>query len=113
MNQEFVKALETEVRREDFDFRDLMNDFEFVKELNREIANRHDDVLRSLPTEEELNFLIQAYNDNDLMTDEKDKANRIYHLNRLKSAAIALAKNDPQVKPPRYEELDNNETAKE
>lgn len=107
IDKDFVTALEIENRREDYDFKDLMNDFEFVKELNRELSEKYADLLTAFPTSEEVQYLISSYEDNDLMTDEETKKNRIFQLRRLKSACVALEKNDPAAKPPRYEELDN------
>lgn len=107
IDKDFVTALEIENRREDSDFRDLMNDFEFVKEMNRELAGKYADLLTAFPKAEEVQFIIDGYEDNELMTDEEDKKNRLFQLKRFKSACVALEKNDPAAKPPRYEELDN------
>jgi len=107
IDKEFVTALEIENRREESDFQDLMNDFNFVKELNRELAEKYADLLTAFPTSEEVQYLIDSYEDNSLMTDDEDKKKRMFQLKRLKSACVALERQDPAVKPPRYEELDN------
>jgi hypothetical protein len=109
MDKDFVTALEIENRREEADFKDLMNDFDFVKELNRELAEKYADLLTAFPKSEEVQFIIDSYEDNSLMTDDEDKKNRIFQLKRLKSACVALERQDPAIKPPRYEELDNED----
>lgn len=107
MDKDFVTALEIENRREEMEFRDLLNDFDFVKELNRELAEKYADLLTAFPKSEEVQYIIDSYEDNSLMTDEEAKKQRIFQLKRLKSACVMLEKNDPAAKPPRYEELDN------
>ena len=46
---ENIKSMEVEIRREEADFKDLMNDFEFVKELNKELSLKFQDFVDSIP----------------------------------------------------------------
>ena len=112
---DFVKALEIEIRREEFDFKDLMNDFEFVKELNKELSLKYQDFVDALPKPAEIDIIIGNIHIelNQLNADvEKDRINylkkRLFQLNRFKSAAIILEKQDPENKPMSYEKLFGN-----
>ena len=103
---EFNKALEIEIRREEEDFKDLMNDFNFVKELNRELADKYSDLLSSFPKSQEIEIILSAMKDNVFNLELKVQMQRVFQLQRFKSACVALEKQDPIIKPPRYEELE-------
>jgi len=112
IDNEFVKALEVEIRREEYDFTDLMNDFEFVKELNKELSLKYQDFVDSLPKPEEIDiiiakiqFEISLLNDNENKDRIKYFKKRIFQLNRFRTAAVFLEKQDPENKPMSYEEL--------
>lgn len=107
IENEFVKALEIENRREEAEFKDLLNDFEFVKELNREMADKYADLLNAFPKSNEIQLIIDAVSKGQFGMTPEDQAQRIFQLKRFKSACVALEKQDPSVKPPRYDELDN------
>jgi hypothetical protein len=126
INNDFVKALETELRREEADFRDLMNDFEFVKELNKELSLKYQDFVDSLPKPAEIDILINKINsdlklakvnlqnvvDQDLIIKYKDLVvyleKRLFQLSRFRSAAVILEKQDAETIPIKYEELFGN-----
>lgn len=107
IDNDFVKALEVENRREEFEYKDLLNDFEFVKELNREMADKYADLLTAFPRSNEVDLIIKAVESGQFGMTPEDQAQRVFQLRRLKSACVALEKQDPAVKPPRYEELNN------
>ena len=126
MNNDFVKALEIEIRREESDFNDLMNDFEFVKELNKELSLKYQDFVDSLPKPAEIDIIIEKINqdlklakvnlqnvvDQDLIIKYKDLVvyleKRLFQLSRFRSAAVILEKQDAKSIPIKYEELFGN-----
>lgn len=128
IDNEFVKAMEVEIRREEYDFKDLMNDFEFVKELNKELSLKYQDFVDSLPKPKEIDILIQKLNqdltivkvnlqnplDHDLINKYKDLVvyleKRLFQLTRFRGAAIILEKQDAESIPMKYEELFGNGT---
>jgi CRISPR/Cas system endoribonuclease Cas6 (RAMP superfamily) len=102
MENKFITALEIEIRREEEDFRDLMNDFEFVKELNKELSLKYQDFVDSIPTPEEIDIIILDYKYKE-KTLKIDK--RLFQLQRFRSAAVLLQKADENNTPMSYEEL--------
>jgi len=126
MDNDFVKAMEVEIRREEYDFKDLMNDFEFVKELNKELSLKYQDFVDSLPKPAEIDLIIVKVK-SDLETAKINFQNpleghtidkyrkiivylekRLFQLTRFRSAAVILEKQDTENKPMKYEELFGN-----
>ncbi|MFA6462365.1 MAG: hypothetical protein WCV90_08955 [Candidatus Woesearchaeota archaeon] len=109
IDSNFIKGLEIEIRREEEDFRDLMNDFEFVKELNKELSLKYQDFVDSLPKLEELDIIINILKENlktlSLPSRIEHINKRIFQLTRFRSAVVLLEKDDPESKPIKYEEL--------
>jgi hypothetical protein len=101
IDNEFVKALEVEIRREDFEFADLMNDFEFVKELSL----KYQDFVDSIPKPTEIDVIIRAVEKGECGGTPDSQARRIFQLKRFRTAAVLLEKQDEKGKPPRYEEI--------
>ena len=101
----FQEGIETELRKEGEDFRDLMNDFEFVKELNKELSLKFQDFVDSLPKPAEVDLIIKYYEDcpEDLTPDFKQK--RLFQLKRFRTACVLLEQQDHNQKPPQYEEI--------
>ena len=112
MNNDFTKGLEIEIRRQDADFIDLMNDFEFVKELNKELSLKYQDFVDSLPKAHEIDFLIEKleaeFNQEQTSENRNYLGKRIFQLKRFRSAAVILEKQDPEEKPAKFEELFGN-----
>ena len=100
-NKEFEKSLEIEFLREEAEFKDLRQDFEFVVDLNRTMADRYQEVFDCFPTVHEINFIIQRLEESQ----KEDKDIRLVKLKKFRSALEAIEKNDPQIKPRRYEDL--------
>ena len=115
INNEFVKALETEIRREEEDFRDLANDFEFVKELNRELSIKYQNFMDSFPKAAEIDILISKYKEElaQNLTPEQKKyvTERLFHLTKFRSALVMIEKGDNSMKPPKYDEVFGNAAA--
>ena len=126
MDNDFVKAMEVEIRREEYDFKDLMNDFEFVKELNKELSLKYQDFVDSLPKPAEIDLIIVKVK-SDLETAKTNFQNplegytveeyknlivylekRLFQLMRFRSAAVILEKQDTENIPMKYEELFGN-----
>ena len=126
ITDENIKSMEVEIRREEADFKDLMNDFEFVKELNKELSLKYQDFVDSLPKPKEIDILIAKFNqdlklaqvnlqnvvDQDLIIKYKDLVvyleKRVFQLTRFRSAAVILEKQDAETIPIKYEELFGN-----
>ena len=92
------KDFELEFRKSDKDFNDLYGDFLFVKDLNRVISVRYNEVLSCFPTSEEINFLIKNNKDED----------RLFKLKKFLSAIKSLEKTDIKVKSKPYKELQDD-----
>jgi hypothetical protein len=123
IGNEFVAALETELRREDEDFRDLMNDFEFVKDLNKELSLKYQDFVDSIPKPAEIDVILKKLNadfklarvnfesvvDPELIEKYKNECaaieKRLFQMNRFRTAAVMLEKEDPKKLSLSYEEL--------
>ncbi len=103
---EFTKELEKEIRKTDDDYNDLLSDFEFVRNLNTEMANKYADLISAFPSSSEVVFLIESIEDGLLGYDKQQKDDRIMKLTRLKSACIALEKYDTRVLPQKYDDLE-------
>ena len=108
MANEFTNALEIELRREEEDYRDLKNDLDFVVDLNRQIADKYEDLMSSFPTTEELKWILDEYDHRKALCIEEDKAlemdKRVFQLKRFMSALVLLEKQDHRSKPQRYSE---------
>ncbi len=94
---EFIEALEGETIRQEKEFDDLLNDFDWVKELNTSLANRYQEIMDCFPTVAEIDKLLSV-----LVTDE----NRLRRLRKFRSALIMLEKQDINIMPPKYEEIE-------
>ncbi len=105
---DFLKALEIELRREEYDYKDLLNDFDFVKDLNTQIARRYQDLMSSFPTVKELNLLIKVMDDNNFDYDTLTKEKRLMQLRRFKSALVRLEEQDLSTLPPKYDDIEKN-----
>jgi len=114
IDKDFVEALETEIRREEEDFRDLANDFEFVKELNRELSIKYQNFMDSFPKAAELDLIIEYYKKLVASVPETDKEKhkyfkeRLFHLTKFRSALVMIEKGDNSMKPPKYDEVFGN-----
>jgi len=87
-------------------------DFEFVKDLNTQLANKYQELMDCFPTSSEITMVINITQEmNPDSTEEEVKSNeiRIIKLKKFKSALVALEKQDPTAKPQRYDELFNGE----
>lgn len=106
---DFTDGLEVEIRREDFEYADLMNDFEFVKDLNKQLSIRYQDFVDSLPNVLEIDLLIDLYKiDKKNQTDSmiiKGLDKRLFQLMRFRGAVVLLEKDNHNKKPIKYEEL--------
>ena len=106
---EFQKGIETELRKEGEDFRDLMNDFEFVKELNKELSLKFQDFVDSLPKPNELDLILDYYEkhlDHVLQKEDREKTQkRVFQLKRFRTACVLLEQQDHNQLPPTYEEI--------
>jgi len=107
MNNDFVKGLEIELRRGNVDFVDLMNDFEFVKELNKELSLKYQDFVDSLPKPEEIDIIINSLKAEMKEENKTEIEKRIFQLTRFRSAAVLLEKDDPESVPDKFEDLFN------
>jgi len=107
MEKEFIKAMEIEIRREEFEFNDLLNDFEFVKELNKGLSEKYQEFILSFPTIDEIDILIVAISNMDLPPENKKQ--RLFQLKRFRSALVMLQKDKVDAKPISYDELINGQ----
>ncbi len=107
MNNDFVKGLEIELRRGNVDFVDLMNDFEFVKELNKELSLKYQDFVDSLPKPAEIDIIINSLKAEMKEENKTEIEKRIFQLTRFRSAAVLLEKDDPESVPDKFEDLFN------
>jgi len=103
---------EKEFRREEKDFKELKQDYNYILELNTQLANKYQEVLESFPTVDEIDNLIKVVEGTTILYDKKDvdkdtkiRKERLFKLNKFKSAIVALAAQDVNVLPPRYEEI--------
>ena len=105
---EFQRALETEVRREEADFKELEQDFEFVKSLNTMIASKYEDVLSSLPTLEEIDHIIAfRMNKKVILASELENKERLFQLRRFRSLLVMIEKDKAGKIPIKYDELNH------
>jgi len=88
-------------------------DFEFVKDLNTQLANKYQELLECFPTAREIANTIAQYEKMIPQTTREDDlkvyGERIIKLKKFKSALVALEAQDPLAKPQRYDELFNQE----
>ena len=122
MTNNFIDGLEIEIRREEWEYKDLMNDFEFVKELNKELSLRYQDFVDSLPLPEEVDVILKdidtkiaiLINNEDnysketkdnIKSDIEDLKKRLFQLRRFRTAAVILEKDRVDNKPVKYEEM--------
>ena len=107
INNDFVKGLEIELRRGNVDFVDLMNDFEFVKELNKELSLKYQDFVDSLPKPEEVDIIINSLKATITEGNKQEIEKRIFQLTRFRTATVILEKDDPNSIPDKFEDLFN------
>ena len=107
INNDFVKALEGELRRGTVEYNDLMNDFEFVKELNKELSLKYQDFVDSLPKPAEIDIIINQLKAETTEENKTEIGKRIFQLTRFRSAAVLLEKDDPESTPDKFEDLFN------
>ena len=96
---------------------ELELDFEFVKNLNTELANKYEELMGCFPTADEIDFILKENYENPKRSvieckkgDNIDNlrmliADRIIKLKKFKSALVALESQDPSAKPIRYDDL--------
>ncbi len=110
MEQDFTKAMEIEIRREEYEFNDLMNDFEFVKEMNKVVTEKYQEFIMSFPNVEEIDYLIEhLQNKKVILNSELENKKRLFQLKRFRSALVMLQKDNANAKPISYEELINGQ----
>ena len=110
MEKEFTKAMEIEIRREEYEFNDLLNDFEFVKELNKGLSEKYQDFILSFPNVEEIDYLIEHLQSKKvILNSELENKKRLFQLKRFRSALVMLQKDKVDAKPIRYDELINGQ----
>ncbi len=108
-----IGDFELELYLAETQFKDLLQDFNFVKGLNTSMANRYAEVMGVFPTVEELDIVIDELNDYsigvtgsyDFEYPKEKTQERLVKLRKFRSALVALEKNDPQIKPKRYEDV--------
>jgi GTP1/Obg family GTP-binding protein len=85
---------------------ELINDFEYVKELNKVMANRFDSVTEKFPTANELDLAITRLSE----IYEEDESKEAYlRLMSFRKIVEALAKNSvDKVRPKSYQESVNS-----
>jgi len=91
---------------------ELELDFEFVKDLNTQLANKYQELMECFPTVKELDIVINKIEDDHLINNpigSNQDQSRLIKLKKFKSALVALEKQDPTAKPQRYDELINQE----
>lgn len=108
---------ELEFKLSDFMYKDLMGDFLFVKDMNRVMSIRYSELLGCFPTVKEFDLLLSRFKElqemtgHDLNTSlnyDNEKFNeRLLLLKKFNSALIALEKNDPNIKPKPYEDIES------
>jgi len=113
VNKDLVKGLETkvkklvkenEVKALAYKYADLENDFKYVVEINKQIADTFDIVFRTTPTSEEMqSFITYFKNFNPVMYSKKDKQDRLKILTKFLKFIEAREKNNVNMKPKRYE----------
>jgi len=87
-------------------------DFEFVKDLNTQLANKYQELMECFPTAKELDIVINKIEADHLINvpiGSQQNQERTTKLKKFKSALVALEKQDPTAKPQRYDELFNGE----
>jgi hypothetical protein len=111
MNAESTKALNTRieelVKNNDtkglaYKYIDLENDFAYIVEINKTIADRFEAVFGIVPTSEEIQFLI----------DQEPTTKDLKRLTHFKSFLEAREKNNVNMKPKKYEEISEKEFKK-
>ena len=75
-------------------------DFEFVKDLNTQLANKYQELMECFPTVAEIDHVLKTTG---------SETDRYIKLKKFRSALVALEKQDPSAKPQRYDELFNQE----
>lgn len=82
---------------------ELIDDFEFVKDMNRIITERFDKIIERLPTPEELDLIL--VNLHTLYTDEIPVLqSRTEILHKLRSTCVAVYRENNKIRPSSYEE---------
>jgi len=80
---------------------ELELDFEFVKDLNTQLANKYQELMDCFPTSKEVELIIEIHKTNAT----PDEIERTTKLKKFKSALVCLEKQDPTSKPVRYDDL--------
>ena len=87
---------------------DLQGDFDFVKDLNEQLAAKYDDLCSSFPFAKELDILTVAIKKDkgkSLGYNEQKLKERLFQLGRFKSALEHLEMKDATFKPPKYDDI--------
>jgi hypothetical protein len=87
-----------------------MNDFEFVKELNKEMSIKYQDFVDAIPKPEEIDIILRHYKEEENYQsvdaeNTKRIQKRVFQLMRFRTAAVIMEKDDPRAMPMKYEEL--------
>lgn len=95
---------------------DLEMDFEYIKDLNTQLSAKYQELMECFPTAKELDKIIHFVNENIEQHEIAKRADeleyskeRLIKLTKFKSALVALEKQDPSVKPIKYDDLMKDE----
>lgn len=80
---------------------ELINDFAHVKEINRAVATRFDEVTALFPTPNELDEAITGLSE---LYDEPEFSQRLKTLQSFRKVCVALHENNEKVRPKSYAE---------
>lgn len=89
-------------------FIDLELDFIYLRELNKQISMRYNEMFELFPTSEELNVIIEAVEKGKIKYDNLEKKDKLEKLKKFKSALISLEMSEQLKRPPKYEDLESD-----
>ena len=96
---------------------ELLNDFEVVKEINKVVSIRFDEVTQRFPLVSELDQLIayiqRRLDDKIDNVPEGDRLLRLKVLKSFRTTCVALQKNSDQIRPKSYDESIKDGTMKQ